>query len=756
MAFFKKLMSWLQPYLIAILVTGFVLFAYLGKATVISRFMESISLKTIDLRFHFRKEIQPGNHVVIAAIDEKSLKEEGKWPWPRSTMADLVTHASDAGVRVIAFDVGFFEEDDSRLIDTISRLRQTTCHNDPICKAYLDKLTHGADNDALFAQAIRNSSAAVVLGHYFNLDNSQTLVETVEEQENDQDRISGSQVNRMNAGSEEALDNAGFKEALNLQPNINILCRSTDYSGFFNMLPDPDGIYRSVPAVLFYHDFYYLPLSLSAIHAWTRQSVTLNINKESGVSTTALDIGDYHIPVDRNGQIMVNFRGGNRTFPHISIADILNNRIEPGVLKDKIMIVGATSAGLSDIRPTPFAPVFPGCEIHANLIDSILSRDLLYQPPLLDVWSVLAIVLAGAILALSLPLLGAMAGLGLYIVLTVFYWALCQYLFSHNGIILDMTYPLTALTLVYIAVTANRYLSESRKKKFISDAFSTYLAPSVVKQLIRSPEKLGLGGEDRDITAFFSDVQGFTSISEKLSPKELVELLNEFLTEMTNIILNHEGTVDKFEGDAIIAFFGAPLNLENHARSTCLACIAMHERLVQLNEKWKLENRPQLHMRIGLCSGTAVVGNMGSVNRMDYTMMGDVVNTAARLEGVNKIYGSYSMISETTRDMAGPDIVTREIDTIYLVGKHEPVTIYQIIGRADTINETLLKTMAIYKKGLDLYKQKSFDKALAYFEKALVHDPDDGPSKAMAGRCKELLDHPPHADWNGVFTITSK
>jgi adenylate cyclase len=235
-----------------------------------------------------------------------------------------------------------------------------------------------------------------------------------------------------------------------------------------------------------------------------------------------------------------------------------------------------------------------------------------------------------------------------------------------------------------------------------------------------------------------------------------VELLNEFLTEMTNIILKYEGTVDKFEGDAIIAFFGAPITLDNHAKITCKACIEMHERLNVLNEKWKNEQRPQLHMRIGLCSGTAVVGNMGSINRMDYTMMGDVVNTAARLEGVNKVYGSYSMISETTKLMAGEDIVTREIDTIYLVGKFEPVTIFQIIGNKGMIDDTLEKTIALYAQGLRYYKSKEFETALNHFEKALSVNSKDGPSNTMAKRCRDYISQPPGSNWNGVFKITSK
>ena len=312
------------------------------------------------------------------------------------------------------------------------------------------------------------------------------------------------------------------------------------------------------------------------------------------------------------------------------------------------------------------------------------------------------------------------------------------------------------MILVYVSITLYRYIAESKQKKFIRDAFSTYLAPSVVKQLIDSPEKLNLGGQERDITAFFSDVQGFTGISETLSAKELVELLNEFLTEMTDIILEYEGTVDKFEGDAIIAFFGAPNDLPNHSEVACKACIKMQKRLEALRTKWKSEKRPALKMRIGLCSGNAVVGNMGSKNRMDYTMMGDTVNIAARLEGVNKIYGIYSMISDTTFKAAGNGIATREIDSVNVVGKKEPVTIYELVGYPEDVNDRMRMTFDFYEKGLAAYRKRDWDHAIKYFISALDTTINDGPSKTMLARCNEFKINPPDKDWNGAYTIKSK
>lgn len=751
----KKFMTRFRPQLIAfaVILTGMISYLLREAPVAIFQSIESIEFKTKDARFRFRGPIPTSNSVVIAAIDEKSLHAEGKWPWPRAKIADLIEKVSSAGAEVIAFDVGFFEKDDARLIDTFNKLKNNLTFDAEETK-YLDALMKASDNDSILADTIKKSGINVVLGYYFNLEKNTVFFETEEEQKAHADNLFSSQHHSVRSASEQAETDAHFLTAVSPETNIKPISDSAEKSGFFNMVPDSDGVVRSMPVIIRYNNLLYAPLSLKALSALVGSPVSVTIDEASHVES--IRIGDYNIPSDRKGNLSINFKGPTGTFPLIPVTDILSNRIDDNSLKDKIIIVGATAQGMFDLRPTPFGNDFPGCEIHANIIDSILTENILSQPDFPDFWNLLILFSTGALLGLVLPATGALTGIFLYTFLTVSYCLVCQYLFSRHGLVLNMVHPLTVLSVIYISITAYKYLSESKKKKFISNAFSTYLSPSVVNQLIKSPEKLNLGGEDREITAFFSDVQGFTSISEKLTPKELVELLNEFLTEMTNIILKYDGTVDKFEGDAIIAFFGAPNDLEEHAKISCLACSEMQERLAEMNEFWALEGKPELLMRIGLCSGTAVVGNMGSRNRMDYTMMGDVVNTAARLEGVNKHYGTYTMISETTKNFAGPDINTREIDTIYLVGKNEPVTIYEITEPKENMDENKLHTLEYYAKGLVLYKRKNWAEAIKYFNKANSLTPADGPSKTMAERCKNLITKPPKPDWNCVFKIASK
>ncbi|MFC1825770.1 CHASE2 domain-containing protein [Thermodesulfobacteriota bacterium] len=739
----------LNPFTISVIAVVVGIFTYAYGIP----FWDLVELKTIDLRFQARGTRTPNPEVLLAVIDEKSLEEQGKWVWPRSKIADLVTKLSKAGAKVVGFDVGFLEPDDARLVHTINSIQkeaQKFHSQNKTFNHYLEDLKTKSDNDQLLADAITKSSDRVVLGYFFHMDPKAAARFSQADLKVHQENIKGSRYKFVHYASA-AAQNVPMIEAQLPQSNIKMIADTTEYSGYFNMLPDPDGVVRWIPAVFNFNDMLYAPLSLVTASAFLDNPLSVNV-AEHGIVT--VNIGDLAIPTAEKGQVLINYRGPQKTFPHISITDILHDRIPGDVLKDKIVLVGATAVGIFDLRVTPFGTVFPGIEIHANVIDSILSRDFLHKPGWAAVFDALAILISGLLLGISLPRIGAISGALASIALFFGYIALCQYLFSAHGLILNLVYPLSAMIVIYVLITAYRYFTEAKQKKFIKDAFSTYMAPSVVNQLIQSPEKLVLGGEKRVITAFFSDVQDFTSISEQLKPVELVELLNEFLTEMTDIILAHEGTVDKFEGDAIIAFFGAPNPLVNQAEVACSSCIEMQKRLAQLRAKWQTEGRPELKMRIGMCTGPAVVGNMGSKTRMDYTMMGDTVNTAARLEGVNKAYGIYTLVSDSTFSKVGDGIAGREIDSINVVGKAAPVTIYEIIGYPEDVNGHWRDTLEFYAQGLRAYRKRDWNRALVFFNQALSASPDDGPSKTMLKRCNEFKSNPPPEDWNGVYSIS--
>jgi len=743
----KKLISF-SPLTLSILLIFSGIFFYLIEIP----FLEVMELKTIDLRYISRGGSENESDVVLAVIDEESIDKEGKWIWPRSKMANLVKKLSEAGAGVISFDVGFLEPDEKSVVRTIEDIEKNLTILDVKTRAYLEELKRASDNDQLLADAIAESEATVVLGYFFQMEKLHSGDFDEELLKIQRKNIQSSRYVQVKFHSEKAMDTPVI-EAQVANANITAISQATPYSGFFNMFPDRDGVVRWIPAVIDYSDEMYAPLSLMTLSAF-KGTQPLVVVADYGIEKIQFD--DIAIPTDELGRIMINYRGDAKSFRHIPVTDILNGKVPESELKGKVVIVGATAIGIYDMRVTPFSSVFPGVEIHASIVDSVLKGEFLYHPTWAAVFDILAIVLAGLLLGVVLPRAGVFLGILTVSVLFFGHIFFCQYLFSRQGWILNMVYPLLVILSVYISITVYKYLSESRQKRFIRSAFSTYLAPTVVQQLIDSPENLELGGEEREITAFFSDVQGFTSISEKLTPNELVELLNEFLTEMTNIILEHEGTVDKFEGDAIIAFYGAPNALENQAETACLTCVDMQKRLGELREKWHREGKPELKMRIGLSTGPAVVGNMGSRNRMDYTMMGDTVNTAARLEGVNKIYGIYTLVCETTFKKASQRVWGREIDAINVIGKAEPVTVYQLLGYSEDIDETMLKMTGLYAEGLHLYRQQHWGSAIEKFDAALNVSPDDGPSKEMRDRCAAYKIEPPSQDWDGSYTMKTK
>ncbi len=743
----KKLIS-LNPLTLSILLIFAGIFFYLIEIP----FLELMELKTIDLRYLSRAATESESDVVLAVIDEESIDKEGKWIWPRSKMATLVNTLSNAGARVISFDVGFLEPDEKSVVRTIEAIEKNLTILTSQDRAYLEELKRVSDNDYLLASAIAESKAKVVLGYFFQMQKLHSGDDDEELLKIQRKNIQSSRYDQVKYDSKKAMGVPIIKARV-ANANITEISQAAPYSGFFNMIPDKDGVVRWIPAVIDYSGEMYAPLSLMTLSAF------LNIQPLVVVADYGIEkiqFGDIAIPTDELGNIMINYRGDTKSFRHIPVTDILNGKVAESDIKGKAVIVGATAIGIYDMRVTPFSSVFPGVEIHANVVDSALRGAFLYHPTWAAVFDILAIILAGFILGAVLPRAGVFIGILTVGVLFFGHIFFCQYLFARQGWILNMVYPLLVIVSVYISITVYKYLSESRQKRFIRNAFSTYLAPTVVQQLIDSPEHLELGGEEREISAFFSDLQGFTSISEKLTPQALVELLNEFLTEMTDIILKREGTVDKFEGDAIIAFFGAPNALANQAETACLTCVDMQKRLVVLREKWRQEGKPELKMRIGLSTGLAVVGNMGSRSRMDYTMMGDTVNTAARLEGVNKIYGIYTLVCGATFKKASQRVWGREIDAINVMGKAEPVTVYQILGYSEDIDESILKMTRLYAEGLQLYRQQHWDTAIEKFDAALNILPDDGPSKELRGRCASYKIKPPPQDWNGSYTMKTK
>jgi class 3 adenylate cyclase len=424
-------------------------------------------------------------------------------------------------------------------------------------------------------------------------------------------------------------------------------------------------------------------------------------------------------------------------------------------LKGGVFFYGLTAAGTHDLNPTPFSPRYPMVGAIANVFNTIVTDQFITPMP--SSWRLPMFLAIGIFAGYILSTRTSMRGSLFTLLFLVFYLLFVYWLFADRRMWIDAVGPTGIILFSDAAIVWYKFNTAEKKRKFIRGAFEQYLNPAVVEELAKNPDMLELGGKTMELTAFFSDVASFTTISEQLNEQELVELLNEYLTEMTDIVLKEYGNLDKYEGDAIMAFYGAPIPFPDHAARACTTALEMQEKLAELREKWKAERRPELTARIGINSGPMVVGNMGSRTRMDYTVMGDAVNLASRLEGVNKQYATDIMISEFTLEHCESDFVTREIDLIRVKGKSEPVRIYEVLARAkDGISDDMKSAVEHYSAGLEAYRKKEWEAGIQEFQRVIDIRAGDGPSLTYLKRCREYCETPPPDDWDGVYVMTTK
>ena len=722
------------------------------------QFLQLVELKTLDLRIASRGELKPGTETVIAVIDEKSLSELGRWPWPRTTIARLVTQLKKGGAKAVGFDIVFSEQDintNLKTIDALSAEMKKSGVSDAGVINLLRRKRAGADTDAILSAAIKKAEN-VTLGYFFHfpLKASDKELEhvTAEKIAENAARIENSRYAMINSTTGKPSD-AYLPHAFAPEANISVLSRAAQNSGYFNMLPDNDGSYRWSPLVIAFQNNYYASLAVSLVQAYYDfPALTLNLEPYGAKSIV---IGDIEIPTKESGQLLINYLGPPRTFPHYSISEILSGKIPPDTFRDKIVLVGATAVGIYDLRVTPFSSTFPGVEIHATVIDNILHQNFLIHSSLIRFFDICAIIIFGLIIGLLIPRLRPVTGMIVAFVMIAAFVVMNFFAFFKFNTWLNLVYPVLTMATIYLGITIYHYFKEEREKKKIRGAFQYYLTASVINEMLKDPDKLKLGGDKKDLTVLFSDIRGFTTISEKLTPEELVKLLNEYLTTMTNQVFQYEGLLDKYMGDAIMAVFGAPLDQPDHARRACLTALTMMKELHKLQEKWRTEGRPAFDIGVGVNSGDMVVGNMGSEMRFDYTVMGDMVNLGSRLEGINKEYGTKIIISEFTYEKVKDAMCCRELDGVRVKGKIKPVKIYELLGEKQD-EPNFKDLMEGFAKGLALYREGKWDEAIAAFQSVLAFRPDDYPSKMYVERCKNLKENPPAQPWDGVFVMTKK
>ncbi len=694
-----------------------------------------------DFRLRLTMPETTDDRIVIVAIDEKSLAEQGRWPWPRNRMARLLEQLVDHyGAAMVAFDVVFAEPEETSALALIDELEAAPGGNDSLPRKRYEQLRQRFDHDAKFVESLDGRN--IVLGMFFT----------------GKSESGGSQT----AGALPAPSfprgsfngrSVRFPRGDGYAANFAALQAKAFATGHLMALPDIDGLVRRVPMLYEYDGDYYESLSMS---------VARNVLNVSGVTpgfTGAelewLQLGDYDIPVDARASALIPFLGPRGSFPYVSATDVISGNAKAALLEGRIVLVGATAAGLLDLRATPVQADYPGVEVHANMIAGILDGTIKNHPTHTRGAEFLLVLLSGLAMALLLPVLspvwaGTMTLLLLGSVLSV------NFLAWQSG---DFVFPLAASVLTVLALFLFNmwyaYFFETRRKRKLAGLFGEYIPPELVREMSQNPESFTLESQNRELTVLFSDVRDFTSISEGLAAGELTDLMNAYLGAMTGVIYDHRGTVDKYIGDAIMAFWGAPIFDEDHAHNGVYAALAMASRVRVLSEEFRQRGWPELHVGMGINTAHMTVGNMGSRYRHAYTVLGDGVNLASRLEGLTKRYGVSVIVSRATRD-AVATLEYRELDRVRVKGRDEPVSIYEPLGLQGEMEKSARDELKLYREALKLYRARNWELAELQFVNLSKRAPKRLLYTLYIDRIGYFRSNPPPTDWDGVYTHLEK
>jgi len=544
--------------------------------------------------------------------------------------------------------------------------------------------------------------------------------------------------------------------------NLDVLQKAAAGGGHFNSRTDDDGVIRRVPMLAEYDGAYYEPLSLAMVRVLLGLPPVTAITPDQALAPKGypdlewLQVGPLKIPVDDEASALVPYRGRKGSFRYFSIVDVMNERIDPAELRGKIVLVGTTAPGLLDLRATPVDPVYPGVEVHANMISGMLDGNIKQRPPFVVGAEFVLLFASGVALAMVLPLLAPLTSTLATLLVLVAVLATNVTVFQHADLVLPLASGLAMILLLFTFNMAYGFFIEARGMRQITGLFGQYVPPELVDEMARNPERFNMAPRAQELTVLFSDVRGFTTISESLTPEDLSAYINEYLTNMSLVIRErHRGTLDKYIGDAIMAFWGAPVADAQHARNAVLAALGMQSDAKTLNEQFKARGWPTFKIGVGVNSGVMRVGDMGSKIRRAYTVMGDAVNIASRLEGITKQYGADIIIGDGTRKLIS-GFVLREVDRVRVKGKEEPVTIYEPLGLEGQVEQAKQDEIKIWNQALRLYRQQDWDRA----EVQLLNLRKMAPHSELYGLFIERIAHhrahPPGAGWDGAWTFETK
>ncbi|MCP5160678.1 MAG: adenylate/guanylate cyclase domain-containing protein [Hahellaceae bacterium] len=704
--------------------------------------VETLENNAYDLRVRATMPATRSNDIVILDIDEKSLNELGRWPWNRNILARLMDRLfQDYQIRVIGFDMFFAEPDETSGISLLERLASGELKDNLEFQKVAQSLRTELQYDQRFADSLK--SRATVLGFVF-------------------DQSDARELNRLPVSNAQLDDQISSRLAIphpkGYSASLNLLQSNAKSGGFFdNPQVDSDGIYRRVPVIQEYQGRLYPSMALEVSRlALNDGELAIGIGQaQSYYAIESVRLGDHIVPVDEHGSVLVPYRGPQGSFRYISVIDVLNKKLPVAALKDKIVILGTSAPGLLDLRSTPVQNIYPGVEVNANIIDGIISGTIKRQPAYIIALQFLILLGIGIVMIILMPRLSPLGNI-LFTIIILLSVGLVNLRLWQNGIVIPLASPILLTLSLFILHVTYGFLIENRSKRVLARLFGQYIPPELVDEMAKNPDQISLEGQDRVMSVLFSDVRDFTSISESLSSKELAYLMNEYLTPMSRIIHQHRGTIDKYMGDAIMAFWGAPIEEHNHARMALFAALDMLKAVEALEDTFVSRGWPKIRIGIGISTGHMSVGNMGSDFRMAYTVMGDEVNLGSRIESLTKLYGVSLIVSENTRNEV-PDFTYLELDRVKVKGKENPVTIYEPIAPTDTLSPEQIEEVVQFNRAVDLYRKRDWNAARALITELKAKTSQQHKVYDIyLDRIKFNEDNPPDANWDGVVAYTSK
>lgn len=731
----------LIPSLTSMLIMLSMVFFYLTDDGTLRSVRERLEWIHYDLRLKSTlndKQVNPTElPVVIVDIDEISLAELGHWPWSRDQLAKIVENLTDQGAVIIAFDV-LFAEAQNQIQQQLQRYQASLPAGKRQEQAnFFNSINTALDSDSRFAEVIANHE--VVLSSIFNRE--------------------AFRKGQLSHPLPVPLTQRGFIEGMQEVKghvsNIALLQEAANYTGFINAYPDADGVMRRARLLQPYQGLLYPSLSLASSAAFLLpDEIGFNQDFIGGTQVLrSIQLFSQEIPVDGNANLLIPFVGPAYSFPYVSASTVLENTNNQSLIEGKIILIGSTAAALSDFRATPTNALYPGVEVHANVISGIINDQLFTKPEWSHGINFLLIVISGLLLALILPRLNPVQQLLTATVLVALLIAVDQWLWITSQFAIDTVVPVMNLIFIGTFNMAYGFVINSRDKQHLKSMFGQYVPPQLVEQMSLKPGKFSMAGDRREMSVLFADIRSFTSISEGLTAVELKDWLNDYFTPITEIIFKNQGTIDKYVGDMVMAFWGAPLNDHDHAYHATIGALAMLKKTDELREDFIAAGRPEVFIGVGISSGEMNVGNMGSVYRRSYTVLGDRVNLGSRLEGLTKFYGVQLIISDKTKADIGDRMNFRHLDRVQVKGKVEPIDIYEpseLNDPAENPNEH-----SDYQEALALYLTGEFESALNKFNVLQSAFTERKIYDIYIERCEELIKEPP-AEWQGVFVHTSK